>query len=719
MAHLHEHQHCDCCSHEHHHEEHEHHHEHSLKKQLWLIAVTVLLLAGAVLIEKNLALPTWQLLLIYLVPYLVIGHETLHEAWEGITHGDMFNEHFLMSVATIGALAIGFLPGAETEFPEAVFVMLFFQVGELFEGYAEGRSRQSIAHLMDIRPDVAHVEAPSCLPQLGEVAAPISSTIEASPSWGRMEEACPPSEVPVGSIIIIRPGEKVPLDGVVIEGTSALNTVALTGEAVPRDVTEGDEVISGCINLSGVLRVRTTKAYGESTVAKIINLVEHAGEHKSQSEAFITRFARIYTPIVVFAALAIAIIPPCLSFIIYHLPFSEALSAFAPWLYRALLFLVVSCPCALVISVPLTFFGGIGGASRRGILIKGANYMDVLSRVGTVVFDKTGTLTHGQFAVTAVHPETGETECASSSNLSPLTSELLHLAAHVEHFSTHPIGAALRDAFPDEATDGCTVSEVEEIAGQGIRARVGDQIVCVGNTKLMDAVGARWHDCHHTGSIIHVATQPSAINSQPSPFTYLGHIVINDKVKDDSAEAIARLKQLGVEKTVMLTGDRREVADRVAQQLGIDEYHAELLPADKVSMIETISQKPIDRSDRPLRSAKNSQKAIAFVGDGINDAPVLARADVGIAMGGLGSDAAIEAADVVLMDDRPSKIALAISIARRTIAIARQNIWLAITIKVAVLLLATFGLATMWLAVFADVGVTVLAVLNAMRALRA
>ena len=719
MAHLHEHQHCDCCSHEHHHEEHEHHHEHSLKKQLWLIAVTVLLLAGAVLIEKNLALPTWQLLLIYLVPYLVIGHETLHEAWEGITHGDMFNEHFLMSVATIGALAIGFLPGAETEFPEAVFVMLFFQVGELFEGYAEGRSRQSIAHLMDIRPDVAHVEAPSCLPQLGEVAAPISSTIEASPSWGRMEEACPPSEVPVGSIIIIRPGEKVPLDGVVIEGTSALNTVALTGEAVPRDVTEGDEVISGCINLSGVLRVRTTKAYGESTVAKIINLVEHAGEHKSQSEAFITRFARIYTPIVVFAALAIAIIPPCLSFIIYHLPFSEALSAFAPWLYRALLFLVVSCPCALVISVPLTFFGGIGGASRRGILIKGANYMDVLSRVGTVVFDKTGTLTHGQFAVTAVHPDTGETECASSANLSPLTSELLHLAAHVEHFSTHPIGAALRDAFPDEATDGCTVSEVEEIAGQGIRARVGDQIVCVGNTKLMDAVGARWHDCHHTGSIIHVATQPSTLSPQSSPFTYLGHIVINDKVKDDSAEAIARLKEQGVENTVMLTGDRREVADHVAQQLGIDEYHAELLPADKVSMIETISQKSIDRSDLPLRSAKNSQKAIAFVGDGINDAPVLARADVGIAMGGLGSDAAIEAADVVLMDDRPTKITTAISIARRTIAIARQNIWLAITIKVAVLLLATFGLATMWLAVFADVGVTVLAVLNAMRALRA
>jgi Cd2+/Zn2+-exporting ATPase len=694
MAHQHKHQHCDCCSHEHHHEEHEHHHEHSLKRQLWLIVITAVLLVGAVLLEHNprlqfsifhSQLTKWQLLLVYLVPYLLIGHETLKEAWEGITHGDMFNEHFLMSAATIGALAIGFLPDAETEFPEAVFVMLFFQVGELFEGYAEGKSRQSIAHLMDIRPDVAHVGAVDY----------------------------PPSEVPVGSTIIIRPGEKVPLDGVIVEGTSALNTVALTGEAVPRDVTEGDEVISGCINLSGVLRVRTTKAYGESTVAKIIELVEHAGEHKSQSEAFITRFARVYTPIVVFAALAIAIIPPLLpSSFIFHFSFSEAL-------YRALLFLVVSCPCALVISVPLTFFGGIGGASRRGILIKGANYMDVLSRVDTVVFDKTGTLTHGQFAVTAVHPDTGETECALSSNLSPLTSELLHLAAHVEHFSTHPIGAALRDAFPDEATDGCTVSDVEEIAGQGIRARVGDQIVCVGNTKLMDAVGAHWHDCHHTGTIIHVATAPSPLTTQYSPFTYLGHIVINDKVKDDSAEAIARLKELGIEKTIMLTGDRREVADHVAQELGIDEYHAELLPADKVSMIEAISQKQIAKSKSPL-SARGGDggRVTAFVGDGINDAPVLARADIGIAMGGLGSDAAIEAADVVLMDDRPTKIATAIGIARRTIAIARQNIWFAIGVKVAVLLLATFGLATMWLAVFADVGVTVLAVLNAMRALR-
>ena len=658
MAHSHEH--CNSCSHEHHHE-HEHHHgEHSLKKQLWLIGITVVLLIAAVLVEKHLNLSTWQLLLVYIVPYLIIGHETLHEAWEGITEGEMFNEHFLMSIATIGALCIGFLPGAETEFPEAVFVMLFFQVGELFEGYAEGKSRDSIAHLMDIRPDIAHVDG-------NDVS---------------------PDQVAVGSVIVIRPGEKVPLDGVIIEGTSALNTVALTGESLPRDVVEGDEVISGCVNLSGVLKVRTTKAFGESTVAKIINLVENAGERKSQNETFITRFARIYTPIVVFLAIALAIIPPLwlsLSFAPFTFHFSLFTSHFSTWLYRALMFLVVSCPCALVISVPLTFFGGIGGASRKGILIKGANYMDVLAKVDTVVFDKTGTLTHGQFAVTAVHPDT----CNEN--------ELIHLAAHVEHFSTHPIGAALRNAFPDEATDGCQISDVEEIAGHGIRARVGDKIVCVGNTKMMDAVGAKWHDCpqcghdhfHEVGTIIHVA-----IDGQ-----YAGHIVINDQIKSDSAEAIAQLQQLGVARTIMLTGDRQEVADHVANELHLSEYHAELLPADKVAQVEQLSN-------------------FAFVGDGINDAPVLARADVGIAMGGLGSDAAIEAADVVLMDDHPSKIALAVRIARRTLSIARQNVWFAIGVKVAVLILATFGIATMWLAVFADVGVTVLAVLNAMRALK-
>ena len=627
--------------------EHHHHHHDGQKKQLLVIGLTAVLLVIAYLIEKNLQLPVWQLLLVYLVPYLLIGHETLKEAAEGIARGDAFNEHFLMSVATIGALCIGFLPGAETEFPEAVFVMLFFQVGELFEGYAEGKSRDSISHLMNIRPDYANLEL--------------------------RDEKVSPSQVEVGSVIVIKPGEKVPLDGVVIEGSSTLNTIALTGESTPREIGIDDEVTSGCVNLSGVIRVRTTKSFGESTVSKIIELVEHAGEHKSKSEAFITRFARIYTPIVVFAAIAIAVLPPL------FLPSAS----FSTWLYRALMFLVVSCPCALVISVPLTFFGGIGGASRRGILIKGANYMDILAQVGTVVFDKTGTLTHGQFAVEAVHPE----RCDEH--------QLLHLAAHVEHFSNHPIGAALRDAFPDEATDGCRLSDIEEIAGQGIRANIEGKIVCVGNTKMMDAIGAKWHDCHHVGTIIHVAIDG----------TYAGHIVINDKIKEDSAEAVSMLKELGVSRTVMLTGDREAVAAHVARQLHLDEYHAELLPADKVAYFNTALH-------------TTSHDKVAFVGDGINDAPVLARADVGIAMGGLGSDAAIEAADVVLMDDHPSKIALAISTARRTLRIARQNVWFAIGVKVAVLVLATFGLATMWLAVFADVGVTVLAVLNAMRALR-
>ncbi len=665
-----------CCEHEHHHEHnHEHHHEHNhehnhehhhggMKGQLVLIAVTAVLLVTAIIIEKNCNLTMWQLLLVYLVPYLLIGHDTLKEAAEGLAHGEAFNEHFLMSVATIGALAIGFMPGAEAEFAEAVFVMLFFQVGELFEGYAEGKSRQSIAHLMDLRPDIAHLE----------------------------EEDVNPEQVAVGSVIIIRPGEKVPLDGVVISGTTSLNTVALTGESMPRAATVGDEVISGCVNLSGVIRVRTTKTFGDSTASKIISLVENASEHKSRSEAFITRFARVYTPIVVFAALLLAFIPPTWMCLVNGTPFIEALYT---WLHRALIFLVVSCPCALVISVPLTFFGGIGGASRRGILVKGANYLDVLANLTTVVFDKTGTLTHGQFAVVAVHPDQMDEH------------QLLHLAAHVEHYSTHPIGATLRDAFPDEATDGCTVSHVEEIAGQGIRATVVNQQVAVGNTKLMDAVGAKWHPCHHTGTIIHVAISDSPEPSQGEKphFTYAGHIVINDQVKDDSAEAIRQLRQLGVSKMVMLTGDRQEVGEHVAHELSLDAYHAELLPGDKVRLM-----------DEELQQCEKGK--VAFVGDGINDAPVLARADVGIAMGGLGSDAAIEAADVVLMDDRPSHLATAIRIARRTLSIARQNVWFAIGVKVAVLILAAVGLAAMWLAVFADVGVTVLAVLNAMRALR-
>ena len=459
--------------------------------------------------------------------------------------------------------------------------------------------------------------------------------------------------------------------------------MALTGESVPREVFEGDEVLSGCINLSGVVRVRTTKTFGQSTVSKIISLVEDASEHKSKSETFITRFARIYTPVVVVLALLIAILPP---FIIYLTSQLSPLTSFSTWAYRALLFLVVSCPCALVISVPLTFFGGIGGASRKGILIKGANYIDTLAQVDTVVFDKTGTLTEGVFAVTAVHPDSCDEH------------QLLHLAAHVEHYSTHPIGAALRAAFPEENTDGCSVTDVEEIAGQGIRAHVNNKEVCVGNTKLMDAAGAHWHDCHHVGTIIHVAIDGD----------YAGHIVINDRIKDDSRETIDELHRLGVSRTVMLTGDRHEVAQNVAEHLGIDEWHAELLPADKVELMKKTT---LTSHHSPLTSK------IAFVGDGINDAPVLALADVGIAMGAMGSDAAIEAADVVLMDDKPSKLSLAIRLARRTLQIARQNVWLAIGVKVAVLLLAVIGLATMWMAVFADVGVTVLAVLNAMRTL--
>ncbi len=653
---------CKCChthehSHDHHHEHgHDHHHhehgERGLRGKLLLIAATVFLLIGAVVVEHNTSLATWQLLLVYLVPYLLIGHDTLGEALEGIAKGDMFNEDFLMSVATIGALCIGFLPGAETQFPEAVFVMLFFQVGELFEGYAEGRSRESISHLMDIRPDVANVERD------GKV------------------ESVKPEDVRVGETIVVRPGEKIPLDGIIVEGTTSLNTIALTGESCPRDVEERDEIVSGCINLTGVIRVKTTKTFGESTVSKIIRLVESADENKSRSESFITRFARVYTPIVVFAALALAFIPPFFSAEGYG-------TAFSTWLYRALIFLVVSCPCALVISVPLSFFGGIGAASRRGILIKGSGYMDTLANLGTVVFDKTGTLTHGEFAVEAVHPSDFDEH------------ELLHLAAHVEHFTTHPIGAALRDAFPSEATDGCKIEDVEEIAGRGIRAKVSGRTVCVGNGKMMEDIGLEAHNCHLAGTIIHVAVDGK----------YAGHIVINDKIKEDSAEAIASLKRLGVEKTVMLTGDREAVGKDVAERLGLDEYHAELLPADKVVHVER------------LISEKTEGKSLAFVGDGINDAPVLKRADVGIAMGGLGSDAAIEAADVVLMDDKPSKISTAIGIARRTIHIARENVVFAIGVKVAVLLLATVGLGNMWMAVFADVGVTVLAVLNAMRTL--
>lgn len=625
-----------------------------MKRKITLISVTTVLLVCAVCIEKFCQLPVWQLLVIYLVPYLLIGFGTLKEAAEGIIDGDLFNEDFLMSVATIGALCIGFLPGAETEFPEAVFVMLFFQIGELFEEYAEGKSRDSISHLLAIRPDVANVERD-----------------------GKVSEVSP-EDVAIGEIIVVKPGERVPIDGKVIEGETSLDTAALTGESLPRDISVGDSVMSGCINLSGVVRVKTTKAFGESTVSKIIDLVESADKNTSRSESFITKFARVYTPVVVIAALILAFVPPV---------FAGAgfLDSFPVWLHRALIFLVVSCPCALVISVPLSFFGGLGAASRKGVLIKGSNYVDALANLGVVVFDKTGTLTYGKFEVEAVHPTDFDER------------ELLHLAAHVEHFSTHPIGAALRSAFPAEAADGCEVANVEEFAGRGVRATVAGRTVCVGNSEMMDDLGVEWHDCHLAGTIVHVAVDGK----------YAGHIVISDVVKNDSAEAIRSLKKLGVDRTVMLTGDREAVGKEVAEKLGLDEYHAGLLPAEKVAQVERlISEKP-------------AGKVLAFVGDGINDAPVLKRADVGIAMGGLGSDAAIEAADVVLMDDKPSKIAVAVRIARRTIRIARQNVWFAIGVKVSILALAAAGLGTMWMAVFADVGVTVLAVFNAMRALSA
>ena len=624
-----------------------------MKKKLIRIILTAVLLVGAWLVEHFAALPMWQVLLVYLVPYLVISYDVLGEAVEGIMEGDPFDENFLMSIATIGALLIGFLPSAEPQFIEGVFVMLFFQLGELFEHYAEDKARDSISELMDIRPDVANVER-------NGVVASVS-----------------PEEVMIGETVIVKPGEKIPLDGRVLEGASSLNTVALTGESMPRDVSAGMEVISGCVNLSGVLKVQVEKAYSESTAAKIIQLVEEAGDNKSRSESFIRRFARVYTPIVVIAALALAVIPPFF--------YDSYAPAFGVWLYRALTFLVVSCPCALVISIPLTFFAGIGGASHKGILIKGGNYMDALSKLSTVVFDKTGTLTRGTFDVEAIHPE----------KLSE--HELLHLAAHVERYSTHPIALALRMAYANEK-DNCTVEDIQETAGQGITATVNNQKVSVGNSRLMATLGITIPTCKrctsHAGTIVHVAIDGE----------YAGHIVISDQLKADAVKAIDSLKQLGVSKTVMLSGDKREVVEQVAEQTKVTEYYAELLPTDKVKHVER------------LIAEKNAGETIAFVGDGINDAPVLARADVGIAMGALGSDAAIEAADVVLMDDKPSKIALAIELSCRTIFIAKENAWFAIGIKVAVLLLATFGMASMGLAVFADVGVMVLAVLNAMRA---
>ncbi len=647
------------------------------KKLLFRIAATAVLLFAAWVITESFAMPVWGQLLVYLVPYIIISYDVVGEAIEeGIGERNPFNEDFLMCIATIGALLIGFIPGAEPQFPEAVFVMLFFQVGELFEDYAEDRSKRSINNLMDLRPDVANVERD------GEV------------------KAVDPATVAVGETVVVRPGEKVPMDGTVIDGVSSLNTVALTGESVPRAVGVGDDALSGCINVSGVLRIKVCKLFADSTASKIIKLVEESAESKSHSETFIRRFSRVYTPIVVFLAIAVAFLPP-----FFYDSYNQGL---AVWVYRALSFLVVSCPCALVISVPLSFFGGIGGASRKGILIKGGNYMDALARLSTVVFDKTGTLTQGVFAVDAVHPE------AIDAN------DLLHLTAHAEEYSTHPIASALRAAF-DNATfkdsalsnvnvtnigellaDGCRLENVEETAGQGIRATVNGHAVCVGNVKLMEVSGAKVTECgkckNTAGTVIHVAMDG----------VYAGHIVIADKEKADSRDAIAGLKKLGVQKTVMLTGDHERVAENVAANLGLDEFHASLLPQDKVEWVER------------LISSKPESSTLAFVGDGINDAPVLARADVGIAMGALGADAAIEAADVVLMDDKPSKIVTAVRIARRTIANARQNATFAIAVKVVILILVATGVLgslAMPLAVFGDVGVMVLCVLNAMRTL--
>jgi Cd2+/Zn2+-exporting ATPase len=579
-----------------------------MNQKLFKIIVSAILLIGAVIVERMANLAVWQLLIVYLVPYLLVGYDVIKEALVGLAKGNVFNENFLMVIATFGALCIGFLPGSATEFPEAVFVMLFFQVGELFEDIAEGHSRKSISDLMNIRPDSANVLR-------GNAISVVS-----------------PETIAVGEIIVIKPGEKVPLDGIVMEGSSNLDTVALTGESLPREINVDDTVISGCVNISGLLKVKVTKDFGQSTVSKIINLVENSSVNKSKSETFIAKFARVYTPIVVSVALALAILPPLFSY--------DFMVTFPVWLNRALTFLVVSCPCALVISVPLTFFGGIGGASKNGILIKGGNYMETLAKIGIVVFDKTGTLTEGKFEVSTIHPN----------NINE--NQLLHLAAHVERFSTHPIAISLRNAYPNE-NDDCKIEDIEEISGHGIRAKVNGEIVCVGNTKMMDSIGAKWKPCEKSGTIIHIA-----VNG-----LYVGHIVISDKIKEDSKDAIAALKAEGIEKTIMLTGDRKEVGEAVAKELCLDEYHAELLPADKVKYLERIIKE------------KKRKTYLAFVGDGINDAPVLARADVGIAMGGLGSDAAIEAADVVLMDDKPNKIAVAVNIARRTIRIARQNVF--------------------------------------------
>lgn len=620
------------------------------KVKIARIVCSAVLLGIAYAVEHAFDLQLWQALLLYLLPYAVAGYDVVLEAWESITEGECFNEDLLMTIATVGALLIGFVPNGSPMFDEAVFVMLFFQVGEVFEHLASDNSKKSIAKLMDIRPDSATVERDGQLLTIS------------------------PEKVGLGEIIVVKPGDRVPVDAEIVEGSTSLDTVALTGESVPRDATVGDNIISGCVNLSGVVRARVTHLFEDSTASRIIKLVESSNQNKSKSESFIRRFSRVYTPAVVYGAIALAFLPPLLS--------GDFVANASTWAVRALTFLIASCPCALVVSVPLAFFGGIGAASKEGILIKGSAYIDMLSTLDTVAFDKTGTLTEGVFEVLAVHPQAiGE-------------KDLLHLASHVEMHSTHPIAAALRAAYPSE-DDDCVITDIKEIAGQGICANVNGKSVAVGNCALMESVGASWKACENHGTIIHVAVDG----------TYMGHIVISDRERADAPAAIASLKNVGVSKVVMLTGDKRDVAEEIAAQMGITEVRSELLPQDKVAAVEG------------LLAQKTAGKSLAFVGDGINDAPVLARADVGVAMGGLGSDAAIEAADVVLMDDKLSKLSKAVKIARHTLGIAKQNIVFAIGVKVAVLILAAFGLAPMWLAVFGDIGVMVLAVLNSTRAL--
>ena len=620
------------------------------KVKIARIVCSAVLLGIAYAVEHAFDLQLWQALLLYLLPYAVAGYDVVLEAWESITEGECFNEDLLMTIATVGALLIGFVPNGSPMFDEAVFVMLFFQVGEVFEHLASDNSKKSIAKLMDIRPDSATVERDGQLLTIS------------------------PEEVGLGEIIVVKPGDRVPVDAEIVEGSTSLDTVALTGESVPRDATVGDNIISGCVNLSGVVRARVTHLFEDSTASRIIKLVESSNQNKSKSERFIRRFSRVYTPAVVYSAIALAFLPPLLS--------GDFVANASTWAVRALTFLIASCPCALVVSVPLAFFGGIGAASKEGILIKGSSYIDMLSTLDTVAFDKTGTLTEGVFEVLAAHSQTiGE-------------KDLLHLASHVEMHSTHPIAAALRAAYPSE-DDDCVITDIKEIAGQGICANVNGKSVAVGNSALMESVGASWKACENHGTIIHVAVDG----------TYMGHIVISDRERADAPAAIASLKNVGVSKVVMLTGDKRDVAEEIAAKMGITEVRAELLPQDKVAAVEG------------LLAQKTAGKSLAFVGDGINDAPVLARADVGVAMGGLGSDAAIEAADVVLMDDKLSKLSKAVKIARHTLGIAKQNIVFAIGVKVAVLILAAFGLAPMWLAVFGDIGVMVLAVLNSTRAL--